>query len=67
MGIRDMNQKQIEIEWQKMIQCDFLDEKIKHPDDIIQRLRNYLYEIHNPPTKSSVEIAAIRGFSFDGL
>lgn len=66
-GGNNKNSSDTLIEWQKMIQCDFLDEKIKHPDDIIQRLRNYLYEIHNPPTKSSVEIAAIRGFSFDGL
>lgn len=54
-------------EWQNMIQRDFLDEKIKCPDDIIKILRNCLYEIHNPPSRSSVEIAAAHGFSFDGL
>lgn len=52
-------------EWQDAIQKEFLAEKIKRPEEIINKLRNYLYEVHNPLPDSSVAFAAKSGFSLN--
>lgn len=52
-------------EWQDTIQKEFLAEKLKKPEDIINKLRNYLYEVHNSLPASSIVIASRSGFSFD--
>lgn len=60
------SEKQLQ-EWQNDIQQDFLDGKIKTAEDIISRLKSFLYMIHNPLKESSIAIADRTGFSLDDL
>lgn len=53
--------------WQKDIQKEFLDGNLHSPDDIIAKLRSFLYEVHNPPSASSTTIASKHGFSLEEL
>lgn len=52
-------------EWKDVIQKEFLDEKIKTSEDIILKLKELLYVVHNPMEESSVAIANRCGFSLD--
>lgn len=52
-------------EWQNNIQKDFLEGKVKTADDIILRLKQYLYLVHYPPKETSLDIARRSGFSLD--
>ena len=51
--------------WQSDIQKEFLEGTIRTPDDIVLRLRQYLYMVHYPPKESSIDIARKSGFSLD--
>lgn len=51
--------------WQNDIQKEFLERKIETADDIVLKLKKYLYMVHNPPEDSSIDIARRNGFSLD--
>ncbi len=52
-------------EWQNDIQQEFLNGTIQTAEDIVLKIKNLLYVIHNPPEESSIAIANRNGFSLD--
>lgn len=64
----ECKQKKSEVQleqWQDNIQKEFLDGKIKTAEEIVLKLKNLLYVVHNPPEVSSIAIAEKNGFSLD--
>lgn len=49
--------------WRNEISSLFLREEIKTPQEIIDKLKSYLYEVHQPNQRSSVSIGEALGFS----
>lgn len=59
------NSEKLLQEWQNNIQREFLNGTIKTAEDIISKIKEYLYIVHNPPNESSIAIANRNGFSLD--
>lgn len=55
------------LEWQNIIQSEFLDDKIKTDQDILNRLKELLEEVYEPVIVSSVDVASECGYNFDDL
>ena len=53
--------------WRSDISTLFLKEEIKTPQDIIDKLKSYLFEVHQPEQRSSVTIGESLGFSLSDL
>lgn len=54
-------------EWRNTIQEQFLNMKLKTSEDIIRKLNEFLYVVHNPMEESSVAVGNRCGFSLDGF
>lgn len=53
------------LEWQNIIQNEFLDDKIKTDQDIINRLKELLEKVYEPVIVSSVDVASECGYNFN--
>lgn len=53
--------------WRNEISSLYVSKKIDSPADIINKLRSYLFELHNPIQQSSITIGNSFGFSISSL
>lgn len=55
------------LEWQDIIQNDFLNDKLNTDQEIINKLKELLKEVYEPKTVSSIDIALECGYDLDNL
>jgi hypothetical protein len=59
---KDKPNEKIEL-WRNDISSRFLNNELQSPQDIINKLKTYLFEVHHPAPVSSVSIGESLGFS----
>lgn len=55
------------LEWQDIIQNDFLNDKLNTDQEIINKIKELLKEVYEPKTVSSIDIALECGYDLDNL
>ena len=63
---KDLPAKKIDT-WRNEISRMFLNNEIKTPQEIIDKLKSFLFEVHQPVQRSSITIGESLGFSLSDL